>query len=279
MWRGRRFFCDCAAHKIARRALKLQRRRRRKKVTQWRRRTGRSRRRGETNLDLPHICRTFDGARVEQALPPEPRQGPDRPLDRLRPADPDRIRQRPRPRPRRGRKGRRRDLPHRRHARAVRGDSDRLDEHLDDHQRHRAVAAGSLYRRRGRARGAAHPASRHDPERHHQGISGARLLCVPARPVAQTDQGHDPVLRPRGAEMESDERLLLPSAGGGRDPGPGTLLRARHRHRRARARPAGGRGRREGFRQRGRKHLVLRQRRHALHYRTRQDARLRRVVG
>ena len=52
---------------------------------------------------------------------------------------------------RRGRKGRRCDLPHRRHAGAVRGDPDRLDEHLDDHQRHRAVAAGPLYRGRRRA--------------------------------------------------------------------------------------------------------------------------------
>ena len=40
-----------------------------------------------------------------------------------------------------------------------------------------------------------------------------------------------------------------------------------------------GRGRREGFRQRGRQHLVLRQRRHALRDRTRQDAGVRRIVG
>ena len=79
------------------------------------------------------------------------------------------------------------------------------------------------------------PASRHDPERHHQGISGARLLCVPARRVAAADQGPDLVLRPRDAEMESDERLLVPSAGSGRDAGAGTELRARDRDRRARA--------------------------------------------
>ena len=50
----------------------------------------------------------------------------------------------------------------------------RVDEHVDDHQRHRAVADGALYRRRRRAGRAPQPASGHDPERHHQGISGPR---------------------------------------------------------------------------------------------------------
>ena len=66
-------------------------------------------------------------------------------------------------------------------------------------------------------------ASGHDPERHHQGISGARRLCLPARRLAAADQGHDPVLRPRDAEVEPDERLLLPSAGSRRDAGAGAL--------------------------------------------------------
>ena len=122
-------------------------------------------------------------------------------------------------------------------------------------------------------------ASGHDPERHHQGISGARVLCLPAGRLAEADQGPDPVLRPRGAEVEPDERLLLPSAGGGGDAGAGAFLRARHRHRRARAGSPIGRGRREELRQRGRQHVVLRQRRHALCHRTRQDARFRRAVG
>ena len=79
--------------------------------------------------------------------------------------------------------------------------------------------------------------------------------------------------------MEPDERLLLSSSGGGSDAGAGAFLRARHRHRRARARSPVGRGRREGLRQRGRQHVVLRQRRHALCHRTRQDARVRGAVG
>ena len=66
----------------------------------------------------------------------------------------------------------------------------------------------------------------HDPERHHQGVSGARRLRVSAGRFAAPDKGSDSVLRPRDAEVESDERVLVPSAGGGRDAGAGTELRA-----------------------------------------------------
>ena len=137
-------------------------------------------------------------------------------------------------RARRSRQGRRRDLPYRRHAGAVRGHPARRDEHVDDDQRHRALADGALYRGRRRTGRAARRPAGHDAERHHQGISVARLLCFPARPVAAADQGPHPVLRPRDAEVEPDERLLLPSAGGGRDAGAGAQLRAGDRDRRAR---------------------------------------------
>ncbi len=96
-----------------------------------------------TNPGSPHLCRAFDRARIERALPPEPEQGADRPLGRVRSADADRLRQRPRARQRRSRQGRRAGLAHRRHARAVRRHSARRDEHVDDHQRHRGVAAGA----------------------------------------------------------------------------------------------------------------------------------------
>ena len=120
----------------------------------------------------------------------------------------------------------------------------RHDEHVDDDQRHRAVAVGALHRGRRRAGRAAPGAPGHDPERHHQGISVARHLCVPARALAAPDQGRDPVHDQRGAEVESDERLLLPSAGGRRDAGAGALLRARDRDRGARHGAGLGRGRR-----------------------------------
>ena len=230
-------------------------------------------------LDLPHLCRAFDRARIQSALPAEPGQGTDRPLDRFRLADPDRFRQRPSARPRRGRQGRGRDLAHRRHAGAVRRDPARLDEYVDDHQRDRALADGALHRDRRRAGRAARPAPGHDPERHHQGISGPRRLCVPARRLSPADQGPDPLLRPRDAEVEPDERVLLPFAGGGRDAGAGIELRAGDSDRGARAGAPIGRGRRRGLRQCRRGHVVLRQRRHALRHRTGEDAGVRRALG
>ncbi len=55
------------------------------------------------------------------------------------------------------------------------------DEHLDDDQRDRGVAAGAVHRRRrgaGRRPGAA---AGHYAERHHQGVPGARHLRLSAR--------------------------------------------------------------------------------------------------
>ena len=120
-------------------------------------------------------------------------------------------------------------------------------------------------------------AARHDAERHHQGISLARHLRVSAGAVDAADQGHDPVHDARNAEMESDECLLLSSAGSRRDAGAGAGLRARHRGRGARHREGAGGVRR--FRRGGRAHLVLRQCLDALHHRDVQDARVRRIVG
>ena len=146
-------------------------------------------------LALPHLRRPFDGGEVQRALPQEPGEGPDRPLDRLRSADPDRLRRR---------------------SRAGRGEVGKVGvpvSHLGDM---RTLLAGipldqmntsmtinataawllvALRRRRRRAGRAAQQAHRHDPERHHQGIPLARHLRVPARAVAAADQGHDRLLR------------------------------------------------------------------------------------
>ena len=145
--------------------------------------------------DRPWVMRTYAGhssAAASNALyRTQPGQGPDRPVGRLRPADPDRLRPRPPARPRRGRQGRRAGPPHRRHAGAVRRHPARRDEHLDDDQRHRDVAARALP---GRRRGARAPTSRssgrHDAERHHQGVPLPRDLRLPARPVAAADHRH-----------------------------------------------------------------------------------------
>ena len=122
-------------------------------------------------------------------------------------------------------------------------------------------------------------AARHDAERHHQGISLARHLCVSAGALDAADQGHDPVHDARDAEMESDECLLLSPAGSGRDAGAGARLRARHRDRGARHGEGLERGAAGRLRRSGRAHLVLRQCRAALRHRDLQDARLRRAVG
>ena len=221
--------------------------------------------------DRPWMFRTYAGhsnaTGFQHALSQESRQGPDRPLGRLRSADPDRLRQRSRARTRRSRQGRRADLASRRHAHAVRADPARRDEYLDDDQRHGRLAAGALRRGRRRAERAARQAHRHDAERHHQGISLARHPRVSAGALHAADQGHDPVHHQGDAEVESDERLLLPPAGGRRDAGAGAGVCARHRDRGARHREGVRRGRGRRIRRGGRPHLVLRQCRHALHHR------------
>ncbi len=82
----------------------------------------------------------------------QPRQGPDRAFDRLRPADADGLRRRRRARARRGREGRRAGRPPRRHGGAAGRHPARPDEHVDDDQRDGGVAAGALHRRRPRSR-------------------------------------------------------------------------------------------------------------------------------
>ena len=78
----------------------------------------------------------------------------------------------------------------------------------------------------------------HDPERHHQGVPLARHLRVPARALDAADRRHDRLHRRRGAEVEPDQHLQLPPAGGGGHAGAGDRLRALHRDRRARRAPA-----------------------------------------
>ena len=105
-----------------------------------------------------HLRRPFDRQGVERALPQEPREGPDRPVGGLRPAHADRLRPGPRAGPRRGRQGRRLDRAQGRHARAARRHPARRDEHVDDDQRHRGVAARPLHDRgRGERRRRARP--------------------------------------------------------------------------------------------------------------------------
>ena len=130
----------------------------------------------------------------------------------------------------------------------------------------------------GRRRGAA---AGHDPERHHQGVPRrAAPTCSRPAPSLRLTADMIAFTVERGAEVEPDQRLLLPPAGGGRDAGAGARLRAGHRDRGARrACEASGEVDDERFGDGGRADLVLRQRRRALRRGARQDARLRRTVG
>ena len=148
--------------------------------------------------DRPWIFRTYAGhstaAKSNELYRNNLAKGQTGPLDRLRSADPDRLRQRQRARQGRGRQGRRARFPPRRHAHAAGRHPARSDEHVDDDQRHGGVAVVALRRFRRRAGRRARQAHGHHPERHHQGIPVARHLRVPARALAAADQGHDRLL-------------------------------------------------------------------------------------
>ena len=103
---------------------------------------------GRPPLGDAHVLGPLHGARVERAVPHQPGQGPDRPVDRLRPAHPDRLRPRRARGGGRGRQGRRARRPPRPHEAAARRHPRRRDDHVDDDQRHRGVAARPLHRQR-----------------------------------------------------------------------------------------------------------------------------------
>ena len=111
----------------------------------------------------------------------------------------------------------------------------------------------------------------HDPERHHQGVPGARHLRLPAGAVDAPDRGHDRLHGRARPALEPDQHLLLPPAGGRRHAGAGDRLRDEQRDRRARRGPRAGGAGAHGAGLRA--DLVLRQRRRALHRGARQAAR------
>ena len=128
-------------------------------------------------------------------------------------------------------------------------------------------------------RGRRPPARRHDPERHRQGVPLARHLRVPAGALAAPDHRRDRLHRPRDPDLEPDQHLQLPPAGGRGDADPGDRLRAVHGDRRARRGPGLGSGLGGRLRQGRRPDLVLRQRRRPVHRGDLQDAGLRAAVG
>ena len=149
----------------------------------------------------------------------------------------------------------------------------RRDEHVDDDQRHGRLAARPLRHRRRGERRRARRALGHDPERHHQGVPLARHLRLPARALDAADRRHGRLHRQRDPEVEPDQRLQLPPAGGGRHAGAGDRLRALDRDRGARRGQGARPGRRRGLPQGLRPDQLLRQRRRPLHRGARQAAR------
>ena len=164
--------------------------------------------------------------------------GPER---RVRPADADGHRLRFAARARRGRPRRRGDRYRRGHARAARRHSARQGLDVDDDQRHGVDAARDVHRRGRRAGHRARQAERHDPERHPQGVHRARHVHLSARAEPRADRRDLPLLRRRGAELESDLDLRLPHSRGRRDGGAGAGVHVRQRDRvrqRAQSTPA-----------------------------------------
>ena len=80
-------------------------------------------------------------------------------------------------------------------------------------------------------------ADRHDAERHRQGVPVARHVRLPAGAVAAADHRPDRLHGRARAEVEPDQHLQLPPAGGRRDAGAGDRVRAAHRDRGARRGP------------------------------------------
>ena len=142
------------------------------------------------------------------------------------------------------------------------------------------LADGALHRGRRRAGRAARRAAGHDPERHHQGIS-RRAAPMCSRPTPSLRLTKDLILfcareTPKWNPMNVCSYHLQEA---GATPvqelsyALATAIAVLDRVRES------GEVDERRLRRRRRRHLVLRQRRHALRHRTRQDARLRRTLG
>ena len=228
-----------------------------------------------------HLLRALDGHGLERALPDQPGQGPDRPVDRLRPADPDRLRPR---RPRwRGARSARSACPSPTSATCARCSTASRPGEMNTSMTINATAAwllGALRRQRRGAGRRARAAAGHDAERHRQGVpvAAARTSSRPSRRRRLIVDMVAWCARAR-AQVEPDERLQLPPAGGRGDAGAGDRLRAGHRHRRARRRARLGPGRARAVPGGVRLDLVLRQRRHPVRRGDLQAPGLHRAVG
>ena len=235
--------------------------------------------------DRPWMMRTYSGhssARASQrALPHQPGQGPDRPLGRLRPADPDRLRRRPPAGPRRGRQGRRPDRPHRRHGArcSTASRSSEMNTSMTINA-HRGLAARALRRRR-----------RDAGRRRPRSSAGTTQNDIIKEYLSRGTYVFPP--EPRAAHRRHGrvQRRARSRSGTRSTSAPTTSRRpARRRSRRSPTRwptpsrcstPSASRGQvpDERFPARRRAHLLLRERRHPLRRGDLQDARDHRALG
>ena len=153
-------------------------------------------------------------AREQPPLSPAAGARPDRPERRVRSADAARARLGRSPRRGRGRARRRADQHARRHAAALRRHRPGHGHHLDDDQRAGLAAAADVRDRGGGAGRRSAQAGRHDPERHPQGVRGARHLHLPAAPLDAAGDRHVRLLRRAPARLEHDLDLRLSHARG-----------------------------------------------------------------
>ena len=132
----------------------------------------------------------------------------------------------------------------RRHGDAAGRHPARPDEHVDDDQRDGGVAAGALHRhRRGPRASTQAQLSGTTQNDIIKEFLARGTYAFPPGAVDAADRGHDRLHGRARPEVEPDQHLQLPPAGGGRDAGPGDRVRDEQRDRGARRGPrarAGG---------------------------------------
>ena len=136
-----------------------------------------------THLDHAPDRRLRHRRRHECPLQVPDRQRSDWPVDRLRHADADGLRQRPSNVRRRGRARRSRDRHARRHGAVVRRHRSHEDFRIDDHQPERVDPACDVRRAREAARLRPQRVVRNDSGRHPEGIPGAEGMDLSDRAV------------------------------------------------------------------------------------------------
>ena len=124
---------------------------------------------------------------------------------------------------------RRRDLEPRRHGDAVRRDSARRGLDVDDDQRPRDHPLVLLHRGRREAGRLEREASRHDPERHPEGVHGAARVGLSHRARAAPHRRLLRVGRDARSAVEYDLDLGLPHSRGRIHRGAGAGVHARRR--------------------------------------------------